>query len=470
MTAESLKQFISDGYKPACVIESSPGNFQVVLNVPKFAPDDPDERSRANRLTRELNRVYGDKNLSGAEHAHRMPGFPNYKLKHRKVDGTFPESTLLEAEGVVCEKAEMRLIEIRREDLRRAEREREMERNASSLPGSVVDAYWKHYDNILEHQGIPDDFSRLDAMIALRLKITGHTQSSIQSAIEICAPQIREQCLSGGDYAQKYGARNWKDYAQRTADYAFGGKAAGQESRLINFLNGLLKIEGRPMENENYRRSGSSLKDVSAEVESAARVGESETGRGSKVSESVETVKDALSSSMVFEPENSHRNFVPQIGDRVIFHFKNAKGSKKQSPPGKIIDMDDVKGTVTLENGGSKFTVFRGRGYFVPMKEIPREQSVEYALESAKKLVGESGKVYFASKDGKYKGEILDVGSVYATQKVGKNTVVLHLLKDCDNVDMLQKGAEVVVTREIGRSFVSENTQKKAGGEQSLER
>jgi hypothetical protein len=345
MTAESLAHLRADGYKPACIIESSPGNFQAVLNVPKFAPDDPNERTRANLLTRELNRAYGDKNLSGAEHAHRMPGFPNCKPKHRRADGTFPESVLLEAEGGICEKAVARLTEIRREDLRRAEQEKERRKEmaayGSLIPGSTIDAYWKHCDDILSHHGDPDDYSKLDGMIALRLKVTGHSQSSIQDAIENCAPQVRKQFFSDGAYREKYGARNWKDYAQRTVDYAFGGKAARQEERLLGFLKTLLKIEGQAV---------GKAKTQTAQVP--------ETPNTSRMNDSSDRMK-----------------FTPKIGDRVVFYLKNKSSAGQQTfIAGKVVDMDNVKGTVTIDKEGEKFTVFRGKGYFKPAQEAPQQQ------------------------------------------------------------------------------------------------
>jgi hypothetical protein len=120
--------------------------------------------------------------------------------------------------------------------------------------------------------------------------------------------------------------------------------------------------------------------------------------------------------------------------------------------------MNESKGTVTIESGKGKYTVFRGKGYFMEPREIPREQTMEYALESAQKLAGEDGKVYFARKDGEYKGEVLEVGPAYAAQRVGQKTVILHRLKDFKDADMLQKGIDVVVKRESGRSLASLDT------------
>ena len=82
LTADNLKRLKEDGYRPACVIESSPGNFQALLTVQSLTGESQKDREAANRLAKELNTEYGDKNLSGAVHAHRLPPFANYSRGH----------------------------------------------------------------------------------------------------------------------------------------------------------------------------------------------------------------------------------------------------------------------------------------------------------------------------------------------------------------------------------------------------
>ena len=72
-------------------------------------------------------------------------------------------------------------------------------------------AYFKHWADIREHITV-EDFSRVDAMIALRLRSNGHTQEEVEDAIRACAPAIRE----------RRAGRNWQRYAERTVAYAFG--------------------------------------------------------------------------------------------------------------------------------------------------------------------------------------------------------------------------------------------------------
>ena len=100
-------------------------------------------------------------------------------------------------------------------------------------PGDAASAYYAHYENIRKHMNV-EDFSRVDAMIALRLRATGHSQQTVAEAMRQCAPTIRE----------KNEGRNWQRYAERTAAYAFS--AAGDLALAKNgrYMEHWLKIEG----------------------------------------------------------------------------------------------------------------------------------------------------------------------------------------------------------------------------------
>ena len=210
MTADSLKKLQQDGFVPAVILESSPGNHQCLLTVPKLRSCF--DRDVGNRLTERLNRLYGDKNLSGCIHPHRAPGFENRKPKHRQEGGGFPQVRLLFAERRECAKALELARQIDREYADATKAQRERPRAVSSgRPGDPVTAYYAHLDNIRKHLAI-DDYSRVDAMIALRMRSNGHSRSDVAETIRVCGPTIRE------DQA----GRNWQRYSERTADYAFG--------------------------------------------------------------------------------------------------------------------------------------------------------------------------------------------------------------------------------------------------------
>ncbi len=50
-------------------------------------------------------------------------------------------------------------------------------------------------------------------MIALRLRANGHSWQAVAETIASCAPTIRDGQTE---------SRNWQQYAERTANYAFG--------------------------------------------------------------------------------------------------------------------------------------------------------------------------------------------------------------------------------------------------------
>lgn len=119
---------------------------------------------------------------------------------------------LLFAERRECAKALELTRQIEREYAAAAQAQRQRPHAASSgRPGDPVAAYYAHLENIRRHLDI-DDYSRVDAMIALRMRSNGHSRESVADAVRACAPTIRDG---------KAG-RNWQRYAERTVDYAFG--------------------------------------------------------------------------------------------------------------------------------------------------------------------------------------------------------------------------------------------------------
>ena len=243
MSAESLIRLQKDGYRPAVILESSPGNFQCLLTIPKLGSRF--DKDVGNRLTERLNRKYGDKNICGCIHPHRAPGFENRKPKHRRGDGTYPEVRLLFTERRQCGKALLlsRRIE---EEYVEAEKQSQTTRVRHPYPqsrdsGDAVSAYWAHLEDLRRHLTI-EDYSRVDAMIALRLRANGHSHDAVMEAIFHCAPAIRE----------KPTGRNWERYAERTAGYAFGmaGDIALQKNK--NCLSAWMHVELFSQKNKIY--------------------------------------------------------------------------------------------------------------------------------------------------------------------------------------------------------------------------
>ena len=112
----------------------------------------------------------------------------------------------------------------------------------AAVPGGLAALYDVHRQDILTRQaGGHIDLSRVDAMVAVRLRLTGHDLAEIVATLETCAPAVR-QTTEG---------RNWHDYAQRTARYAYGPEGALTAARLDRYRDYFLQLEGRQ---SDYKR------------------------------------------------------------------------------------------------------------------------------------------------------------------------------------------------------------------------
>lgn len=104
-------------------------------------------------------------------------------------------------------------------------------------------AYQAHLNNIRQHLTI-EDASRVDSMIALRMRATGHSQEAVRNTIEECAPAMRESSER----------RDWKSYAHRTAAYAFGVAGDRDLSRNEKYIEHWKKIENPDYQAARQRR------------------------------------------------------------------------------------------------------------------------------------------------------------------------------------------------------------------------
>ena len=121
----------------------------------------------------------------------------------------------------------------------------------AAATGSALDAYQRHSQDVLQRQqGGKVDLSRVDAMVAVRMRVTGHSQAEIEGALRQCAPSLRD----------KPEGRDWGDYAQRTARYAFGAAGDRQAAGLGKYRQQWERLEGREQpQQQPLERSGPGL-------------------------------------------------------------------------------------------------------------------------------------------------------------------------------------------------------------------
>jgi hypothetical protein len=111
-------------------------------------------------------------------------------------------------------------------------------RSAVELPATYersVRAYARHYQDIVKRLGgHASDPSKVDAMVAVRMRATGHTRQEVETVLQHCAPLIR----------QKDEVRDWANYAAKTAAYAYGTEGERKAEELRRYWPQWEKLEG----------------------------------------------------------------------------------------------------------------------------------------------------------------------------------------------------------------------------------
>ena len=86
LTAEAIKRMKAEGYMPALVVETSPGNFQAWLNHGQVLP----QRLSTLAARALAEKFGGDKGAADWRHFGRLAGFTNRKNRYRTPNGGFP--------------------------------------------------------------------------------------------------------------------------------------------------------------------------------------------------------------------------------------------------------------------------------------------------------------------------------------------------------------------------------------------
>jgi len=94
--AATVARMRAEGYTPAAVVETSPGNLQAWVRV----SDTPLSTEEGTAVARDLAERYGgDLSSANWRHMGRLAGFTNRKEEHRQPDGRYPYVRLRDASG-----------------------------------------------------------------------------------------------------------------------------------------------------------------------------------------------------------------------------------------------------------------------------------------------------------------------------------------------------------------------------------
>ncbi len=116
LTPRSLARLKEAGFRPALIVETSPGNFQAWLKHHEVLP-----RALSTAVAKKLAEKFeGDIGAADWRHFGRLAGFTNRKQNRQLADGRFPFVRLIEATGAPYPEAE-RFVNGVREAMERAE-------------------------------------------------------------------------------------------------------------------------------------------------------------------------------------------------------------------------------------------------------------------------------------------------------------------------------------------------------------
>lgn len=111
------------------------------------------------------------------------------------------------------------------------------------------DAYRRHWEDVIGAQasGGRIDVSRVDALVAVRMRMTGYDQPTVErTVLEAARARANEK-------------REWDGYAKRTAGFAFGFAGARKAAELAPSRDRFFQLEGRDQHRELAERQQRAL-------------------------------------------------------------------------------------------------------------------------------------------------------------------------------------------------------------------
>jgi hypothetical protein len=175
LTAESIERMKAEGFHPALVVETSPGNFQAWLKHSRIL-----SRELSTAAARALAKdFHGDLGAADWRHFGRLAGFTNRKEKY-KADGLFPFVMLRQANGVPYPAADQFIAHVEQQ-LNRDHREHERRRTTVARDGAS--GALRGIDSFRANPTYAGDGSRIDLAYAIYALAHGVPDAQIDTAI-----------------------------------------------------------------------------------------------------------------------------------------------------------------------------------------------------------------------------------------------------------------------------------------------
>jgi hypothetical protein len=199
LSDEALKRMTAEGFEPAVVVETSPGNFQAWINHGQIL-----EAAMSTRAAKQLAQYFaGDLSSADWRHFGRLAGFTNPKPERQLPSGMRPFARLRSATGRVYSKAAEFLASIRASaDDHTIQRETPPKRRRQRGLRLRV----RPLDEFHAAAAYGGDLHRADMAWAKHAAGCGLTME-----------QIKNELLNGRDLSKKGSRRRQLEYAERTA-------------------------------------------------------------------------------------------------------------------------------------------------------------------------------------------------------------------------------------------------------------
>jgi hypothetical protein len=201
LNLKAVEQMKSEGFNPAVVVETSPGNFQAWVNHGQVLP-----KQFSTKAARALaEKFHGDPSSADWRHFGRLAGFTNQKPKYRGADGLHPFVKLIEASGQVYPQAQAFLTELRQsfEAARRI---------GPPQPFQTIRTVQRHLQTITDFKqklAYKEDGNRIDLAYAIYALSHRVAESEVRAAV------------ASRDLSHKGNPKRQADYIERTIQKAW---------------------------------------------------------------------------------------------------------------------------------------------------------------------------------------------------------------------------------------------------------
>ena len=197
LTSEAVAAMKRDGFHPAVVVQTSPGNYQAWLKHGERL-----EQQVSTAAARALAEKFGgDGGAADWRHFGRLSGFSNRKPSHQDVvTGLYPFVRLIEAEGTVYPAAARFVAEIRRQVERRSQEKARLDTRRPGVdPGPL-----RTIEAFRADRRYAGDGNRIDLAWAIHALSHGAAEEEVAAAIR------------SRDLSKKGSQRRQDAYVERT--------------------------------------------------------------------------------------------------------------------------------------------------------------------------------------------------------------------------------------------------------------